>query len=195
MAWSDHGNRPGPKPKRPKGRQPCTFEGCERPNFGHGLCQAHYMQARRGTALRPIRPPKPVAGPGLRWCGTCKVFRDEGEFGWDTVRDQPARTCRPCKSGMQLKYVERVGRDTVNHKRRLLKRGLTIDEYDRLFVDQGGVCAICKKDAKLDIDHCHISEAVRGLLCGPCNRALGFFADSVENLQSAIRYLQRAEGS
>jgi hypothetical protein len=32
----------------------CSFDGCERKVFGHGLCQAHYKQARAGKELRPI---------------------------------------------------------------------------------------------------------------------------------------------
>lgn len=32
----------------------CTFEGCDRPHYGLGLCQAHYGQQWRGEKVRPI---------------------------------------------------------------------------------------------------------------------------------------------
>jgi hypothetical protein len=41
------------------------------------------------------------------------------------------------------------------------------------------------------IDHCHETGAVRGTLCGPCNKALGGFRDSPELLARAIHYLTR----
>ena len=37
-----------------KGRTPCTFPGCGRPNYGKGLCGPHRDQKKRGLELRPI---------------------------------------------------------------------------------------------------------------------------------------------
>ncbi len=59
-----------------------------------------------------------------------------------------------------------------------------------MFAAQEGACAICHRtDRPLNIDHCHDSGKVRGLLCGPCNRGIGFLEDDVTLLQSAIDYL------
>lgn len=33
----------------------CTFDGCEEPQYGHGLCPGHNQQRRRGKTLSPIR--------------------------------------------------------------------------------------------------------------------------------------------
>lgn len=41
----------------------------------------------------------------------------------------------------------------------------------------------------LEVDHCHQTNQVRGLLCGPCNRALGLLKDNIGNLERAIAYL------
>jgi hypothetical protein len=39
----------------------CSFDGCEKPAIANDLCNAHNMQRRRGTPLRPLgtRAPKP----------------------------------------------------------------------------------------------------------------------------------------
>lgn len=59
---------------------------------------------------------------------------------------------------------------------------------------QGGVCAICgntpQQGKHFDVDHCHISKKVRGLLCPGCNKGLGMFEDDVTRLYAAIRYLE-----
>ncbi len=85
-----------------------------------------------------------------------------------------------------------------------LKRfyGITIDQYEEMERQQGGVCAICSRPERavdrhsqaprrLAVDHDHSTGAVRGLLCGDCNKGLGHFADSPEMLGLAIAYLQK----
>lgn len=54
--------------------------------------------------------------------------------------------------------------------------GLTRDREIRLRAFQHGRCAICREPGKkLCVDHDHTTDAIRGLLCGPCNMRLGFF--------------------
>lgn len=60
-------------------------------------------------------------------------------------------------------------------RKKLRKYGLTKDQLTAMQNMHGGVCAICKKKPKrrgLNIDHCHKTGDVRGLLCAPCNLAL-----------------------
>lgn len=71
--------------------------------------------------------------------------------------------------------------------------GMSITEYDALLNLQKGVCAICSEPPKngkvLAVDHDHLTDKVRGLLCTSCNTALGTFRDSVKILESAVAYL------
>lgn len=74
--------------------------------------------------------------------------------------------------------------------------GINLDEYNAMLASQNGGCAICGKSSeenkkRLAVDHCHNSKKVRGLLCSPCNQAIGLFKDSTELLQSAISYLNQ----
>lgn len=55
-------------------------------------------------------------------------------------------------------------------------------------------CAICGNapgpNKALALDHCHLTGIFRGLLCGSCNIALGFFRDKVTSLKAAVVYLE-----
>lgn len=73
------------------------------------------------------------------------------------------------------------------------KYGITTDEYNEKHKNQNGQCAICEDRVKLVVDHCHKTEEIRGLLCNPCNQAIGLFKDRVELLSKAIDYLKKRE--
>jgi hypothetical protein len=76
--------------------------------------------------------------------------------------------------------------------------GVEYETYLGMVSKQNGKCAICgaeppndERKKRLSIDHCHTTGKVRGLLCDPCNRGLGFFRDNQDNLKKAISYLAR----
>ena len=78
--------------------------------------------------------------------------------------------------------------------------GITIDDYFDMLGSQDGGCAICgvKNNGRYDyfsVDHCHTSLDVRGLLCTPCNTALGGFKDDIAILKNAIKYLEKSNKS
>lgn len=75
---------------------------------------------------------------------------------------------------------------------------ITIDEYEAMQARQAGHCAVCGripsyqhkgKQARLHVDHNHITGKVRGLLCSPCNTALGLLGDDKETLTKMLEYL------
>jgi len=81
-------------------------------------------------------------------------------------------------------------------RRAKLKRkyNLTPEEYELLVARQDGACAICERPLGgkgLVVDHDHITEVVRGLLCGNCNRAMGYLRDNPALLRRAADYLER----
>lgn len=74
------------------------------------------------------------------------------------------------------------------------KYGITPEEYERMFEQQGGVCAVCKRPPgkrRLSVDHDHETGEVRALLCTRCNMALGYADESPSILQGLIDYLKR----
>ena len=73
--------------------------------------------------------------------------------------------------------------------------GLEAGEYAKLYTEQGGVCAICRratgKTKRLAVDHDHDTGRVRGLLCGPCNKLVGYLRNSPEAFRRGADYLER----
>lgn len=74
------------------------------------------------------------------------------------------------------------------------KYGLSLDAWNELARQQSFVCAICgthqmELERGLFVDHNHHTGKVRGLLCNPCNRGLGYFRDNTDLLQKAKDYL------
>jgi len=77
---------------------------------------------------------------------------------------------------------------------------ITPEQYDEQLITQDERCAICGATESQDrwqtlaVDHDHETGALRGLLCGHCNKALGLFGDDITRLEAAIHYL-RAGGT
>lgn len=72
--------------------------------------------------------------------------------------------------------------------------GISIFEYNVMFEEQNGCCAVCKTHqselkTKLEVDHCHETSKVRGLLCSRCNLALGMFKDDPVIIAAAVEYV------
>jgi hypothetical protein len=80
-----------------------------------------------------------------------------------------------------------------NHLRK--KYGLTLEQYDALFENQGSRCAICActepRGNKWVVDHCHDTGKVRGITCNSCNTGMGGFADTAALLRKAADYLDQ----
>lgn len=110
--------------------------------------------------------------------------------------------CKPCHKQMiadafsadpdRVRAVKRRSR----FRQTLTTYGLTEVDWDRLVLAAEGRCDICQKQcASLQIDHCHATGKVRGLLCGPCNKALGLLGDDPATLLAAITYLESSRAT
>ena len=77
--------------------------------------------------------------------------------------------------------------------------GITSTEYDRILASQNGVCACCyasspgRQHKTFNVDHCHTTGKVRGLLCYSCNIGLGHLGDDFQSVSNAITYLSKNE--
>ncbi len=73
------------------------------------------------------------------------------------------------------------------------KYGIDLAQYQRMYDEQRGLCAICHRPAgdgkKLVVDHCHSTGHVRALLCHPCNVGIGMLGDNSDRIHAAAAYL------
>jgi len=74
--------------------------------------------------------------------------------------------------------------------------GITKEDYLNLLEIQDNKCALCEKPFNgfkrndIHVDHCHETNKIRGLLCMPCNVALGMLGDNEEGLNKALNYIK-----
>lgn len=187
------------------------------------------IEANRGKARLRYRKKNPLKFRGLsgvtKVCAKCKLEKPVEEFG--TVRalsDGKRYACKDCYNAVRRdwrnrnkeyvakqkrgyyyrdhdksKEARRARYEQVREWKLMREYGMTLADYDKMFMDQGGKCAICKEDgtasnrnarfSPLHVDHNHVTGRVRGLLCNSCNTGLGSMRDSIANLTEAIRYL------
>lgn len=81
-----------------------------------------------------------------------------------------------------------------SRKLRLRGYGWNETEFEQQLVRQNFACYGCLKDIDKQtarIDHCHITDKVRGLLCDSCNWGLGHLKDNPGTLRRLMAYLER----
>lgn len=99
---------------------------------------------------------------------------------------------------IKKKNKENKRKNSILIRERRLKKNwnLTIMEYNKMFDDQHGCCAICnthqsKVKKSFSVDHNHATGKIRGLLCNTCNTSLGGFKDDINIIFKAIEYLKK----
>lgn len=87
----------------------------------------------------------------------------------------------------------------ARHRVYVLKSRYGLDEeaYLAMVAEREGKCDICDVVyyRRLNVDHDHETNQVRGLLCNNCNRGLGHFKDDKQRLKRAIEYITGHGGS
>lgn len=126
------------------------------------------------------------------WCKSCYHQRDIQTYKTKEGRE---------KKIISVRNYHKTERGKLKHRRALCKKyGITLVQYNELFIIQDGVCAICQQKEiccssgqipdNLSIDHCHKTGKIRGLLCRRCNNLLGWANDNCILLSRAIVYLK-----
>lgn len=130
-----------------------------------------------------------------RWNDENKERRAVYVKGWhaenrETVRGHKQKYER----GMTNEQTARR-KDYLYWRHIKINYGLTPEAWQAMSDAQGGLCALCRKpgrtgrNGKFDVDHCHDTGRVRGLLCRHCNIALGILGDSPEKMDRVMDYL------
>ena len=134
------------------------------------------------------------------YCAECS--RKAKKVYYEQNKERLLKKQRKDRKQNPKKYKEY---DKIHYKKykkqyieRSLKKnyGLTLDDYNKMFNEQQGCCAICgihQSELKraLDTDHNHKNGQIRQLLCNSCNRLLGHSKENIEILKLAIKYLEK----
>jgi hypothetical protein len=121
----------------------------------------------------------------FKTCTKCKTQKPVSDY---YKRSQAAgggldASCKECK-----KLWYRRDRRWGHLKERY---GVSKEQYEEMYTLQNGACGICQSVLPvLAVDHCHQSGKIRGLLCKPCNSAIGLLGDNVQSLKNALNYLE-----
>lgn len=116
--------------------------------------------------------------------------------------DRAKETAQKWRISHREYIKERSKREYDANRDRHLRKiyNISLDEYNKLSDEQGGICAVCGgvetyrtrgRINALSVDHSHTSNKNRGLLCGQCNTGLGNFRDNPELLSAAADYLDK----
>lgn len=152
----------------------------------------------------------------MKICKVCKQIKANSEFY--TIGKYFKPSCKPCEKlekanwYKQNKVLAKAQSSAYQKKNRKARTAytkawrlanvynITQEQYEQLLLKQENKCAICTKhrdelDRELCVDHDHVTNKVRGLLCYHCNVALGYLKDSITTLLSAAKYLEIANAS
>lgn len=150
---------------------------CDRRATTKGRCPAHYRSHRYATE------PEYRAARLLD-----NRIRSREKYHTDTAyREDVKRKAR------EAYYVTRW-----------LRYGLTAEKAAALVEGYGGKCPVCLRvPAVWAVDHDHAccpgkfscGSCVRGLLCRPCNRGLGYIGDTHEAAVRLVSYLANQRGN
>lgn len=171
---------------------------------------------KRGPKPDPSRPFSRYGGALTHHGRRAKCKNGHTFDGVDTSGKQTCSQCTeekrnaPCPAGHAASFKNKSGncRECARIRQpavnRMRKFGLSPEKTLDLLGEQDYLCKLCKNPFDMEgkrpfcVDHDHsccsgeytCGKCVRGLLCDPCNKGLGYFKDSPELLRKAASYLE-----
>ena len=140
----------------------------------------------------------------IKYCKYCKrgepfilVGRKKKNWVCKKCRIRRSKTYYHKNKERQLEWGKNYrarNKDKIRNRELIKNYGITLDDFNNIFKEQGKKCGICKKVLTLKeafVDHIHNTGDVRGILCTRCNTGIGMFGEKLENLKEAICYLKR----
>ncbi len=141
------------------------------------------------TSDRPILP-------SSKKCRQCTEEKDISLFKKDSNRKGGySSLCKACHNACYTNLDPEV-KERLKQKKAVQRRGHLgySKNYDEMFALQDGRCAACgnppETGKRLARDHDHETGEARGLLCTPCNLALGLLRDDHNRVSGLLRYIQ-----
>lgn len=123
-------------------------------------------------------------------CDTCR--QSCLSCGEATYLVSGIRRCRSCRAAVVRKFkASPTGSVSNKLSKAASKYGITKGEALRLYESPCGSCG--DTESRIHIDHDHDTGKVRGALCAPCNKALGFLRDDPDKILALLSYLRSSQ--
>lgn len=136
-------------------------------------------------------------------CNDCHLWLPAANFSLDNgASDGLFYQCKSCKARHRK---QQYNAEKVRARRLKNTYGITLKQYNQMFEEQGGVCAVCHQPEShcrnnftlrtdvvrfLSVDHDHETGDVRALLCSACNVALGRLNEDPERIRALADYAE-----
>tara|TARA_R110002074_G_scaffold141443_2_gene287877 strand:- start:1250 stop:1669 length:420 start_codon:yes stop_codon:yes gene_type:complete len=104
--------------------------------------------------------------------------------------------CKQCAKD-RVKLANATNPDRARNSHLLRNYGITLDTFNGMVSTQNSRCACCGtaeprgKHDQWCVDHDHVTNKVRELLCKDCNIVLGIVSDSPTHLKQLIQYIAK----
>jgi len=148
----------------------------------------------------------------MKVCKNCNEPKLDSDFAvakrWkdsdgNVIKEDLRPSCKKCYVSYKKQWHQDQLKKNPNHYFEFnLKAewGLVPEDYYRMLKEQNDKCLICGIDEdtykktsvhqqRFVIDHCHLTDTLRGLLCSKCNQGIGLLNDSSEVTRKASIYL------
>ena len=128
---------------------------------------------------------------GVKECIKCTQHLPLSDFWKNSFK------CKYCTT-LQMKKWRKENKAYLKAYNAMKTYNISEKQYHNLMVIPN--CALCDTSFALltinkeprNIDHCHTSGKVRGVLCSRCNTGLGKFNDNIDLIKNALKYLKNA---
>jgi hypothetical protein len=140
----------------------------------------------------------------IRTCTSC----GEGKPATDFYIGQGR--CKPCKKRVnaeQYRNGTSASRSYDGVFAKSIKRlyGMTMDDYNRMLRQQAYRCAVCRRPEtklrrngepyRLQVDHDHVTQKPRALLCERCNRVVWALEENHTLIPAIFAYVEQFRAS
>lgn len=138
-------------------------------------------------------------------CAECRVANKVYGQNWrkrnaDRVEKYKSRASSYSQAGH--KEWRWANPERIREYHFIRRYGLTLTQIDEIFAWQDNRCASCAasltlgRERQWQIDHCHHTDQIRGVLCARCNRLLSQMGDCAAGVMAhcelLLTYLSRA---
>jgi hypothetical protein len=154
-----------------------------------GWCRECKRAHGREYGERQLRSAKPCLP--FKTCTHCRERKEADAFALcPTKKSGLSSRCKECRAALEISPSRNLSARKSYPKN---KYGLDEDKLKSMLAEQDNLCACCLvglEGGRFEIDHCHSTGRVRGLVCARCNRWLAA-VDHPSWLGKALGYAGR----